>query len=124
MVDPLCYTACRALRQPISHPIKYMITLNPTVAHTQSPHLASIVSLARFFIIDFSARKLQHNFLHMISTEVSSLATHNSGVVNPTCTLSCAAALRDGDGALVTPIDSVILVTALWKSNVSATAVD
>jgi hypothetical protein len=29
-----------------------------------------------------------------------------------------------GDGALVAPIDRVILVTTLWMSNVSATGVD
>jgi hypothetical protein len=36
----------------------------------------------------------------------------------------CAAARLAGDGALVAPIDSEILVTTLWKSNVSATDVD
>jgi hypothetical protein len=43
------------------------------------------------------------------------------GVVNPLCTLWCAAARLAGVGALEAPIDSVILVTTLWKSNVSAT---
>jgi hypothetical protein len=46
------------------------------------------------------------------------------GVLNPTCTLWCAAARLAGDGALVAPIDSMILVTTLWKSHVSATGVD
>jgi hypothetical protein len=34
-----------------------------------------------------------------------------------------AAARLAGDGALVAPIDRGILVTTLWKSNVSATGV-
>jgi hypothetical protein len=35
------------------------------------------------------------------------------GVVNPTCTLWCAAARLAGDGALVAPIDNVILVAPI-----------
>jgi hypothetical protein len=78
MVDPPGDKACKALtadqpsnqilcRSVQNHPkaVSFLssgvpswsglTTLNPTVAHTQSPHLASIVPLARFVIIDFSA---------------------------------------------------------------------
>jgi hypothetical protein len=99
IVDPLGCKACRAIRQPISpsshildhsiqnhpQPVSFLSSgvssessltpLNPTITHTQSPHLASIASLARFVIIDFSARI--YNILPMISTKVSSLAAHN-----------------------------------------------
>jgi hypothetical protein len=86
VVDPPCFTASRPLRWPITHPIKYLITrskiiqkpvslllsgvssgssltpLNTTIDHTQSTHLASIVSLARYVVIDFSARKYNTTF--------------------------------------------------------------
>jgi hypothetical protein len=55
---------------------------------------------------------------------LSSWRPAQCGVVNPKCTLWCAAALLAGDVALVAPIDSAILVTTLWNSNVSATGVD
>jgi hypothetical protein len=78
MADPLGYKACRVFRQPISNAIKYLITRSKIIQnqsvsvirrstgirshaseshydHTQSTHLASIASLARFVIIDFSA---------------------------------------------------------------------
>jgi hypothetical protein len=42
---------------------------------------------------------------------LSSLHPVLSGMVNPTCTLWCAAARLAGDGALVAP---VVLVTTLW----------
>jgi hypothetical protein len=45
-------------------------------------------------------------------------------VVNPTCTLLCAAARLAGVDALVAPIDNIILVTTLWKSNVSEAGAD
>jgi hypothetical protein len=41
-------------------------------------HLASIVLPVRFVIIDFSARNYIKTLLHMISKEVSLLATHNT----------------------------------------------
>jgi hypothetical protein len=80
IVDPLGCKACRAIRQPISpsiqiqdhsiqnhpKPVSFLSAgvssgssltpLNPTITHTQSPHLAFIASLAIFVIIDFSAR--------------------------------------------------------------------
>jgi hypothetical protein len=96
------YTACRDLRQPISHPIKYWISRskfiqNQSVFCYQTFHrdrvsrlwillslihshpsgvnrLASQICHIRIF-----RKKLQQNFLHMISTEVSSLTTHNRG---------------------------------------------
>jgi hypothetical protein len=101
IVDPPCQTACRALRQPIRHPIKYLITRSNriqtsqfavirsstvigsytpesyyrpyTVATSGVNRLASQICHNRLF-----RKKLQQNFLHMISTEVSSSATHNS----------------------------------------------
>jgi hypothetical protein len=78
IVDPAGYTACKAPRQPISpsnqildhsiqnhpQPVSFLLSgvssgssptpLNPTITHAQSPHLASIASLAGFVIIDFS----------------------------------------------------------------------
>jgi hypothetical protein len=86
IVDPLGCKACRAIRQPIipskqiqdhsiqNHPkpviflssgvsLESRLTpLNPSITHTQSPHLASIASLARFVIIDFSARNYNRTF--------------------------------------------------------------
>jgi hypothetical protein len=47
-----------------------------------------------------------------------------SGVVNPTFTLWCAAAWLADNGALVEPIDNVIIMTTLWLPNVSAIVVD
>jgi hypothetical protein len=86
IVDPLGSKACRAIRQPISpstqiqdhsiqnrpKPVSFLSSgvssessltpLNPTTTHTQSPHLAFIASLARFVIIDFSARNYTGTF--------------------------------------------------------------
>jgi hypothetical protein len=85
-VDPLGCKSCRTIRQPISpsnqildhsiqnhpKPVSFLSTgvssgssltpLNPTITHTQSPHLASIASLARFVTIDFSARNFNRTF--------------------------------------------------------------
>jgi hypothetical protein len=86
IVDPLGCKACRAIRQPISpstpvqdhsiqnipKPVSFLSSgvssgssltpLNLTITQTQSPHLAFIASLARFVIIDFSARKYNTTF--------------------------------------------------------------
>jgi hypothetical protein len=86
IVDPLGCKALRALRQPISpsnqiqddsiqnhpKPVSFLssgvssesslMPLNPTITHTQSPHLVSIALLARFVIIDFSARNYNRTF--------------------------------------------------------------
>jgi hypothetical protein len=102
IVNPLGCKACRAIHQPISpsnqildhsiqnrpKPVSFLSSgvssessltpLNPTITHTQSPHLASIASLAGLVKNDFSARNYNRTFiLPMISTEVSSLAAHN-----------------------------------------------
>jgi hypothetical protein len=86
IVDPPGCKACRAIRQPISpsnqildhsiqnhpKPVSFLPSgvssgssltpLNPTITHTQSPHLASITWLARFVIIDFFARNYNRTF--------------------------------------------------------------
>jgi hypothetical protein len=86
IVDPLGCTACRAIRQRISpstqiqdhsiqnhpKPVSFLSSgvssessltpLNPTITHTQSPQLASIASLGRFVIIEFSARNYNRTF--------------------------------------------------------------
>jgi hypothetical protein len=86
IVDPLGCKACRAIRQQISRsnqiqdhsiqnhpkPVSFLSSgvssgsgltpLNPTITHTQSPHLASIASLERFVIINFSARNCNRTF--------------------------------------------------------------
>jgi hypothetical protein len=86
MVDPLGCKASRAIRQPISpstpvqdrsiqnhpKPVSFLSSgvssgssltpLNPTITYTQSPDLAFIASLARFVIIDFSARNYNRTF--------------------------------------------------------------
>jgi hypothetical protein len=86
IVDPLGCKACRDIRQPISpsnqiqdhaiqnHPktVSFLSSgvssessltpVNPTITHTQSQHLASIASLARSVIIDFSARNYNRTF--------------------------------------------------------------
>jgi hypothetical protein len=86
IVYPLGCKAYRAIRQPISpsnqildhsiqnhpKPVSFLSSgaslgssltpLNPTITHTQSPHLASIASLARFVIIDLSARNYNRTF--------------------------------------------------------------
>jgi hypothetical protein len=101
MVDPPYDTACRALRQPISHPIKYFVTPKSsktsqfavirrstgigscpsesyyrsyTVATSCVNRCASRITHNRLF-----RKKLQEILLHMISTELSSLAAHNKG---------------------------------------------
>jgi hypothetical protein len=53
--------------------------LNPNIAHTKNPDLASIVALAGFVIFDIPARNNMKNILRMISTEVSFLPAHNRG---------------------------------------------
>jgi hypothetical protein len=111
IVDPAGYTACRAIRQPISpstpvqdhsiqnhpKPVSFLLSgvssrsglpsLNPTIDHTYIciyinlytvdtsgvNRLASKICHNRLF-----RKNLQHNLLRMISTEVSSLATHNT----------------------------------------------
>jgi hypothetical protein len=105
IVVPLGCKACRAIRHLISpsnqildhsiqnhpKPVSFLSSgissessltpLNPTITHTQSPHLALIASLARFVIIDFSARNYRTFYtfcLPMMSTEVSFLAAHNT----------------------------------------------
>jgi hypothetical protein len=86
IVDPLGCKASRAIRQPIGSsnqildhsiqnhpkPVSFLSSgvssgssltpMNPTSTHTQSPHLASIASLARFVIINFSARNYNRTF--------------------------------------------------------------
>jgi hypothetical protein len=107
MVEPLGYKACRAIRSPISHPIKKLdhsvqnhpkpvnflpsgvssglTPLNPTFIHTyiysQPTHLASIVNCLASQICHnrLIHKNLQQNLLHMISIKVSSLATHSTG---------------------------------------------
>jgi hypothetical protein len=86
IVDPLGCKTCRAIRRPISpsnqildhsihnhpKPVSFLSSgvssesgltpLNPTITYTQSPHLAFIASLARFVIINFSARNYNRTF--------------------------------------------------------------
>jgi hypothetical protein len=78
--------------------------LNPTIDHTYIciyiciyiniytvdtsgvNRLVSQISHNRLF-----CKKLQHNLLRMILTEVSSLATHNTGAARSSCGVSCNA---------------------------------
>jgi hypothetical protein len=57
-----------------SHYRSYIIYI-----YTPSPHLASTVLATQIYHNRLFRKKVQQNVLHMISTEVSSLATHNTG---------------------------------------------
>jgi hypothetical protein len=105
IVDSIGCKACRAIRQPISpsnqildhsiqnHPKPVsslssgvssgssLMPLNPTVTHTQSPHLASNRCASQICHNRLFRKKLQQNILRMISTEVSSLAAQYRGKV-------------------------------------------
>jgi hypothetical protein len=110
IVDPLGCKACRAIRQPISpstqiqdhsiqnHPkpvrfsvIRRFIGIEShasesyyhsyTVATSDVHRLASQICHNRLF-----RKKLQQNILRMVSTEVSSLAAHNTALTNSAVT--------------------------------------
>jgi hypothetical protein len=100
IADPRCNNACRALGQPIGDPIRYFVTrakssktsqlavsrrstgidFDTSESYYRSYNVAtSCVNRCANWICHnrLSRKKLQENLLHMISTEVSSLATHN-----------------------------------------------
>jgi hypothetical protein len=100
IVDHPCANACTALRQPIDDPIRYFVTRVKTSKASQfavikrstgirsytseSQYLSYKVAISRvnrcagwIYHIQLSRKKLQENLVHMISTELSSLATHN-----------------------------------------------